>query len=74
MVPVFGKSRIRAYVGEETAGSVPEGAGVPGVRSIPGKGVYTWKGGTGTMVSVSRDLREESREKLMQRKELFSCF
>ena len=38
---------MRAYVGEETAGSVPEEAGVLGVRSIPGRGVYTWKGGIG---------------------------
>ena len=34
-------SRVRAYVGEEVAGSVPDEAGVPGVHSMPGKGVYT---------------------------------
>ena len=30
-------SRVR----EEVAGSVPDEAGVPGVSSMPGKGVYT---------------------------------
>ena len=45
LVSAFGESRVRAYVGEEAAGFVPEEAGAPGVRSIPGKGVYTWKGG-----------------------------
>ena len=34
-------SRVRAYVGEEVAGSVPDEAGVPGVHSMPGRGVYT---------------------------------
>ena len=44
---MFGESRVRAHVGEEVAGSVPEEAGAPGVHSMPGKGVYTWKGGIG---------------------------
>ena len=41
------ESRRRANVGEEVAGSVPEKAGAPGVRSTLGKGVYTRKGGIG---------------------------
>ena len=45
MVSAFGDSRARAYVGEEAAGFVPEEASAPGVRSIPGEGVYTWEGG-----------------------------
>ena len=44
---MFGESRVRAYAAEEAAGSVPEEAGAPGVRLIPGKGVYTGKGGIG---------------------------
>ena len=42
------ENRVRAHVEEEAAGSVPEEAGAPGVRSIPGKGVCTWKGGIGS--------------------------
>ena len=34
---------MRAYVGEEAAGFVPEEAGALGVRSE--EGVYTWEGG-----------------------------
>ena len=38
------RAGVRANVGEEVAGSVPEKAGVPGT---PGKGVYTREGGIG---------------------------
>ena len=43
---LFGLRLLKGpWSGEEASGFVPEEAGAPGVRSIPGEGVYTWEGG-----------------------------